>query len=127
MLLCVTTVCEVIERNVNALKKKETEKPGEDVHLSPDGRRKQSVEERRLKRLRNTAEATFERGFAHAGWEEPRRRVTLRADGFEGAGVKRLRGTFSLPWLPGASALVHISVCSRSVLLSDPWRPSPLQ
>lgn len=85
LLLCVTTACEVIERNVNALKKKETEKPGEDVHLSPDGRRKQSVEE--LKRLRNTAEATIERGSAHAGWEEPRRRVTLRTDGFEGAGV----------------------------------------
>lgn len=108
-------------------KRKKRRNPGEDVHLSPDGWRKQSVEERQLKRLCNTAEATIERGFAHAGWEEPRRRVTLRTDGFEGAGVGRPRGTFSLPWLAGASPLVHISVCSRSALLSDPWRPSPLQ
>lgn len=89
-----------------------------------NGQRKQNVEERWLKG--NTAAATFKRVFVPAGGRSQKSAGSLLTAGLEGAAV-RDGGTFSLPWLTGATALVHISVCSRSALLLDPWRPSPLQ
>lgn len=75
----------------------------------------------------NTAKANFKRVYLlPAGGRSHKAAGSLLTDGFEGAAV-RDGGTFFLPWLAGASALVHISVCSRSALPSDPWRPSPLQ